>query len=121
MVQFGLKDRLLSDDHLWLCSTCYACVDHCPQNVEPASIVRALRNMVVKERNKMPLVSRELATSLLKSGYIYAMPESRLKRRVEQGLPPLPKTNVKEIERIFKVTGFTSLLENAKTFEKVAK
>lgn len=121
MVQFGLKERLLSDDHLWLCSTCYACIDHCPQNVEPASIVRVLRNMAVKENNRMPFVSKELATSLQKSGYIYAIPESRLKRRMEQGLPPLPKANLKDVERIFYVTGFTKLLETAKTFEKVEK
>jgi len=121
MVQFGLKDRLLSDDHLWLCSTCYACIDHCPQNVEPASIVRVLRNMAVKEKNMMPFVSKELATSLLKTGYIYTIPESRLKRRVEQGLPSLPKASLNDVARIFEATGFAKILENSKTFEKVEK
>lgn len=121
MVQFGLKDRLLADDHLWLCSTCYACIDHCPQDVEIASIVRVLRNMVVKETNRMPFVSKELASILLKTGYIYTIPESRLRRRVEQGLPPLPKANMKDVERIFNTSGFTKILENTKTFEKVEK
>ena len=121
MVQFGLKDRLLSDDHLWLCSTCYACIDHCPQKVEPASIVRVLRNMAVKEKNRMPFVSKELATSILKTGYIYTIPESRLKRRVELGLPPLPKPSLSDITKIFETTGFTKIIENSKTFEKVEK
>lgn len=121
MVQFGLKDRLLSDDHLWLCSTCYACIDHCPQNVEPASVVRVLRNMIVKEKNVMPMVSKGLGTSLLKTGYIYTIPESRLKRRIEQGLPPLPKANVENISKIFDAVGFKTILETAKTFERVEK
>lgn len=121
MVQFGLKNRLLSDNRLWLCSTCYACIDHCPQGVEPASVVRILRNMAVKETNTMPLVSRELAKSLLNTGYIYVIPESRVKRRLEQGLPSLPKACLRSVARIFEVTGFTKMLENAKTFEKVEK
>lgn len=121
MVQFGFKDRLLSDDHLWLCTTCYACIDHCPQDVEIASIVRVLRNMAVKEKNRMPLVSRELATSLKNTGYIYTIPESRLKRRVDQGLPPLPKANLESVAKIFEEVGFTKILASAKTFEKVEK
>jgi len=119
MVQFGLKDRLLSSDDLWLCSTCYACIDHCPQDVEVANVVRVLRNMVVKEKGMIPLVFRELASNLLKTGYVYVIPESRLKRRTEQGLPPLPRANLEVITRIFGVTGSTKILENVKTFEKV--
>jgi heterodisulfide reductase subunit C len=121
MVQLGLKDRLLSDDALWLCSTCYTCVDHCPQGVEIAGIVRALRNLTVKERAVMPLVSKELASNILKGGYSYEFPESRHKRRDMMGLPPLPKPNLKDIEKIFEITGSLEMLEKAKTFEKVEK
>ncbi|MBE0519976.1 4Fe-4S dicluster domain-containing protein, partial [Candidatus Bathyarchaeota archaeon] len=74
MVQLGLKDRLLSDDALWLCSTCFTCVDHCPQGVEIAGIVRVLRNLTVKERAVVPLVSKELASNILKAGYVYEFP-----------------------------------------------
>lgn len=119
MVQFGLKDRLLSNDALWLCSTCFTCVDHCPQGVEIESIVRVLRNMVVKEKGVMPLVFKELASNLLKTGYVYIIPESRLKRRMERGLPLLPKPNLEHVAKIFEITGFSKILENVKTFEKV--
>jgi heterodisulfide reductase subunit C len=119
MVQFGLKDRLLSDDALWLCSTCFTCVDRCPQDVEVAGIVRVLRNMAVEEKGVMPLVYKELALNLLKTGYVYLIPESRHKRRESQGLPPLPKPNLEQISRIFEVTGSSKMLENIKTFEKV--
>ncbi|MBC7130540.1 4Fe-4S dicluster domain-containing protein [Candidatus Bathyarchaeota archaeon] len=119
MVQLGLKDRLLSDDALWLCSACFTCVDHCPQGVEIAGIVRALRNLAVKERKKLPLVYAELAKNILKTGFVYEIPESRLQKRVAQGLPPLPRPNVDHISKIFKVTGSTSLLEDVKTIERV--
>ena len=119
MVQLGLKTRLLSDDALWLCSTCFTCVDHCPQGVEVAGIVRSLRNLTVKEKGMMPLVYRELASNLLKTGYVYAIPESRLKKRAEEGLPPLPKANLNDVTKIFGVTISLKTLENAKTFEKV--
>ena len=119
MVQLGLKDRLLSDDALWLCSTCFTCVDHCPQGVEIAGIVRVLRNLTVKERAVMPLVSKELASNILKAGYVYEFPESRLKRREMRGLPPLPKSNLEDVKKIFELTGSSEILEKAKTFEKV--
>ncbi len=118
-VQLGLKERLLSDKDLWLCSTCFACIDHCPQGVEVASIVRALRNLTVKEKETMPLVYRELASSLLKTGYVYIIPESRLKKRETQGLPPLPKANLEALTRIFDITGSKKILESVKPFEKV--
>jgi len=125
MVQLGLRDRLLSDEALWLCSTCFTCVDHCPQGVEIAGIVRALRNLSVKEKGTMPLVSKELAASILKTGYAMILgvtgelPESKLKRREMMGLPPLPRPNLSHLERIFKITGASELFKNTRTFEKV--
>lgn len=119
MVQLGLKDRLLPDEALWLCSSCFTCVDHCPQGVEIAGIVRVLRNLSVKERGIMPLVYMELASNLLKGGYVYEIVESRHKKRAELGLPPLPKPNLEEIAKIFEITGSSKILENVKTFEKV--
>lgn len=119
MVQLGLKDRLLSDKALWLCTTCFTCVDHCPQGVEIAGIVRALRNLSIQEREVMPLVSKGLASNILKTGYVYEIPQSRVKRREKRGLPPLPQPNLKDVNKIFEVTGASELLEKADTFREV--
>ena len=119
MVQLGLKDKLLSDVALWLCTTCYTCIDNCPQGVEVASIVRILRNLSVKERRIMPLISKRLALNILKTGYAYVIPESRIRRRIARGLPHLPKSNLKQIAKLFEVTDFLDTIENAETFEKV--
>lgn len=119
MVQLGLKDRILSDRDIWLCTTCYTCIDHCPQDVDVANVVRVLRNLSVKHTNSMPLVNKELANNLMKTGFVYMIPESRRKRRAKKGLPPLPKTKPEDISKIFEITGFRKLLESAETFEKV--
>ncbi|MCW4001953.1 MAG: 4Fe-4S dicluster domain-containing protein [Candidatus Bathyarchaeota archaeon] len=119
IVQLGLKNRLISDYALWLCTTCFTCVDHCPQGVEVSSIVRALRNISVKERKEMPLIFKVFASNILKTGYVYVMPESRLKKREAMGLPPLPKPNLDHIAKIFDAINFSGPLQDSKTFDKV--
>ena len=114
MVQLGLKDRLLSNEVIWLCSTCFTCIDHCPQDVGIASIVRALRNLTVKE-GEMPVVYKELASNILKTGYAYMIPGLRLKNREKQGLPTLPKANLESMAKLFDITGFSKPLEKEAT------
>ena len=104
MIQLGMKDRVLSSEALWLCAACFTCVDHCPQGVEIANVLRALRNMAVKE-GIMPPVFRELTSNIMKTGYAYRIPELRLKKRGEKGLPPLPKTNVEDVSKLFDMIG----------------
>lgn len=110
MTQLGLKDRILSSDVIWLCAACFTCVDHCPQDVEIAGVLRALRNLAVEE-GLMPRVHRELAANILKMGYAYRIPEMRLKRREEEELPPLPKADLESMAKLFKATGFSKTLE----------
>jgi len=114
MTQLGLKDMLLSNDVIWLCSTCFTCIDHCPQDVGIASIVRALRNLSVKERD-IPIVFRELASNIRKTGYTYVIPGLRLKKREENGLPPLPKANLENLAKLFDATGLSKILERRET------
>jgi len=110
MAQLGLKDRVLSSDQLWLCAACYTCVDHCPQDVEISSVIRALRNIAVRE-GYMPPAFKELAGAIMETGLAYKIPELRLKRRQETGLPPLPKADVQSIVKLFNRVGFSKLVE----------
>lgn len=113
MTQLGMKDRVLSSEALWLCAACFTCVDHCPQGVEIASVLRALRNMAVKE-GIIPEVFKELTSNILKTGYAYRIPELRLKKRVEKGLPPLPKANVEDISKLFDVVAVSKVSKGEK-------
>lgn len=114
MTNLGLKDRLLPGDVIWLCSTCFTCIDHCPQGVEVASIVRALRNLAVKE-GYMPRVYKDLSSSIKETGYAYKIPELRLRKRRELGLPPLPKANIESVVKLFDITGLSKIIERETT------
>jgi heterodisulfide reductase subunit C len=110
MAQLGLKDKVLSSDQLWLCAACYTCVDHCPQDVEISSVIRALKNIAVRE-GYMPSAFKELTGAIMETGLAYKIPELRLKRRSEAGLPPLGKADAESVAKLINKTGFTKLLE----------
>ncbi len=114
MIQLGIKNKLLSNDVIWLCSTCFTCIDHCPQDVGIANAVRALRHLAV-ERETMPVVYKELASNILKTGYAYVVPGLRLKKREEMELPSLPKANLENLAKLFDVTGLSKMLERVGT------
>ena len=50
MVETGNIEPLLKSDSLYKCLSCFACVDRCPREVEPAKLVEALR--LVTERRQ---------------------------------------------------------------------
>lgn len=109
MAQLGLKDRVLSSDTLWLCASCFTCNDRCPQDVEVAGVIRILRNAAA-QRGIVPLIFKELGSSILESGVAYRIPELRLKKRGEIGLPPLPKGNPDAMVKLANATGFSKML-----------
>lgn len=49
MVLLGMKKEVLSSDTIWLCSSCYTCYSHCPQDVKFSEVMVALRDMAVEE------------------------------------------------------------------------
>jgi len=114
MTQLGLKSRVLASDVIWLCAACFTCVDHCPQDVEIASVLRALRNLAVKE-GFLPAVYKELASNILQTGLAYKIPDLRLKKRGEIGLPPLPKANLESVNKLAQATGFSKVIETRRT------
>ncbi len=54
MVLLGMRTEVLSSDTIWFCIQCYNCQEHCPQNVDFADIMKALRSMAVKEKYVAP-------------------------------------------------------------------
>lgn len=44
----------ISEEELWACTTCNACVDACPVNIDPLAIIMDLRRNLVMEESKAP-------------------------------------------------------------------
>jgi heterodisulfide reductase subunit C len=109
MAQLGLKDKVLSNDTLWLCASCFTCTDRCPQDVEVASVIRVLRNLAAQQGH-IPQVFKELGSNILDTGYAYRIPELRLKKREESGLPPLPKGNPESLNKSLRTAHFVKLV-----------
>lgn len=49
MILLGMRERVLSADFIWLCLLCDRCKAQCPQNVKFSEVMRALRDMTIKE------------------------------------------------------------------------
>ena len=43
MVENGRIEELLSSKGIYTCLSCFACVERCPRNVEPAKLIEAVR------------------------------------------------------------------------------
>jgi heterodisulfide reductase subunit C len=53
-VQFGKRDMVLSSRTIWLCAACETCSTRCPQEVDPAGIMDALRRIAYAEGVRSP-------------------------------------------------------------------
>lgn len=49
MVETGNIEPLMQSKSLYRCLSCFACVDRCPRNVEPAKLVEAVRLAVIRQ------------------------------------------------------------------------
>lgn len=50
MVEKGDIEKLMNSASLYKCLTCFACVERCPRNVEPAKVVEAVRLATVRRQ-----------------------------------------------------------------------
>jgi heterodisulfide reductase subunit C len=73
-------------------------------------VIRVLKNLAVKE-GYVPPVFKEIASSILDTGYAYRIPELRIKKREELGLPPLPKGNPQSLAKLTEKIELKKLLE----------
>ena len=52
MVEKGEIDELMQSKSLWTCLSCFACVERCPRNVEPARLIEAVRLAVIRRQGE---------------------------------------------------------------------
>jgi heterodisulfide reductase subunit C len=89
MTMLGMKERVLSSDFIWLCTSCHTCAERCPQDVLVTDIMTALKNIAVREgfihRSYVAQV-----TALYNYGSLYEMDDFTNRMREKRGLPSIP-------------------------------
>ena len=55
MVENGEIESLLKSKSIYTCLTCFACLERCPRQVEPAKLIDAVRTVVERERGPLHL------------------------------------------------------------------
>ncbi|MDX2361337.1 MAG: (Fe-S)-binding protein [Crocinitomicaceae bacterium] len=62
-----LRDYI-SEEEIWACTSCNACVQECPVNIDPLSIIVDLRRFLVMEESKMPTELTGMLTNIENNG-----------------------------------------------------
>jgi Fe-S oxidoreductase len=58
----------ITEEELWACTTCQACVEECPVNIDPLSIIVDLRRNLVMEDSKLPTELVAMNTNIENNG-----------------------------------------------------
>jgi len=101
----GAKDEVISGEAIWLCTSCYNCNERCPQKVEIAEVIYALRNIAIDEQNK-PDIYSEFESAFANTGRIVTVSQFVEKKRSDYGLPPLQPTGVEALKKILSAIKF---------------
>ena len=56
----GEIEALASSKSLWKCLSCFACLERCPRDVEPAKLIDAARQLVVRQKGQDYLLADEI-------------------------------------------------------------
>jgi heterodisulfide reductase subunit C len=111
----GLKDDIISDDALWMCTTCYECQERCPRDIKIVEIVKAVRNVAAKE-GYMAKAHKMTGVYVAKTGHAVPINDATKALRKEIGLDEVPATThsnpdaLEEVQTLIKATGFDELI-----------
>ena len=64
----SLLGNYITEEELWACTSCNACVQECPVNIDPLSIIMDLRRFLVMEESKVPTELTGMLTNIENNG-----------------------------------------------------
>lgn len=111
----GMKEAVISDPALWMCTTCYTCQERCPRSVEIVDIIKLARNEAAKAGYMAP-AHKMTGLFVSKAGHGVPINDATKELRLKIGLEELPPTThtypeaLKEVQEIIKNTGFDDLI-----------
>jgi Fe-S oxidoreductase len=66
----------ISEEELWACTTCQACVQICPVNINPMEIIVEMRRFKVMEQSQAPQELNQMFTNVENNGAPWQMAQS---------------------------------------------
>lgn len=64
MVDKGNIEELMESKSLWICLSCFACVERCPRSVEPAKLIEAVRLAAIRKQGENHLKADDIPALL---------------------------------------------------------
>lgn len=111
----GLKDDVISDDSIWMCTTCYECQERCPRGIKIVDIVKIVRNYAA-QAGYMGKAHKMVGSFVIKTGHAVPINPQTQELRKSVGLDELPPTThsfpgaLEEVQGIVKATAFDNLI-----------
>jgi len=111
----GLKEDVISDDSIWMCTTCYECQERCPRGIKIVDIVKIIRNQAAAAGYMAP-AHKMTGLFVTKTGHGVPINDATMALRKSVGLDELPPTThqfpeaLEEVQTIIKATGFDNLI-----------
>lgn len=111
----GLKEEVISDDALWMCTTCYTCQERCLRSVKIVEIIKKARN-IAAHAGYMAKPHKMTGVFVLNTGHAVPINDAAKALRVKIGLPELPPTThsypdaLEEVQKLCKITAFDELI-----------
>ena len=113
MCQLGLKSLVLQTP--WLCATCYRCYEHCPEDINAAEVMIALRHIAVRD-GFIPDFIQRVTRNVRQYGQSVAPASEVEVLRVQLELGPLSyakprySKTINEVQYIMRVMGYDKLV-----------
>jgi len=64
----SLLNDYITPEELWACTSCNACVEECPVNISPLSIIMEMRRYLVMEQSAAPMSLNAMMTNIENNG-----------------------------------------------------
>ena len=64
MVEAGKIEELMQSKSIYMCLSCFACVERCPRGVEPATFIEAARLALIRQQGKNHLKAEDVPAKL---------------------------------------------------------
>ncbi|WP_094227247.1 CoB--CoM heterodisulfide reductase subunit C [Methanolobus psychrotolerans] len=111
----GKTTDILSNEELWMCTTCYNCQERCPRNIAIVDILLDIRAISVHQGIIHP-EHMEVCKMLLAYGHAVPINEENRKKRTDIGMEELPETvhkyedGLNEVKTLLDSCGFRKLI-----------